>query len=130
MRSSGSKQGHAAVVCDALNSDTEPQLKRGQRVGYTLKDASKVKATNYGVKYRPAHRPIPLAFSTCGYCSTSAQGLVKRLGVLRVETKKGLPAGRRHGWTRHPGYAERAITEETAQSHDGKGITIPHIHLR
>lgn len=57
--------------------------------GYTLKEAVKAKTTNYGGTCRPAHRPIPLAFSICGDCSTSVNSMVKGLSEVRMQMDKG-----------------------------------------
>ena len=50
------------------------------KAGSAIEEAVKAKNTKYGGTNHPTHKLLPLAFSTCGDYSSSAQDLVKELG--------------------------------------------------
>ena len=82
------KYNHFSLMLDVtVTNPLGPSAlaRAGFRAGYAIEEAVKAKNTKYGGTYRPTHKLVPLAFSTCGDYSSSAQDLVKEQSKLKAE---------------------------------------------
>ena len=63
------KYNHFSLMLDVtVTNPLGPSAlaRAGTRAGYAIEEAVKAKNTKYGGTYRPTHKLVPLAFSTCG----------------------------------------------------------------
>lgn len=72
-------------------------VRRETCAGYAGEEAVRIQNTNYGRIWHPTFKLIPLAFSTSGDYSSSAQDLIKGVGKLNAEAAKDSLGATEHG---------------------------------
>lgn len=94
------------------------------RAGLAIAEAVQAKDTKYGCAYCPTYKSLPLAFSTCGNYSSSAQDLVEELGQLKTETAEVcLEATGQDKEGRHPSAGD-GQTAPQAVDRDAKSASV------